>query len=256
MVPAGSVAAHGSVATADDDPIQSALASPTFANPHAAPAVKTFEAVLGGRSALAEELLTSPELTPRIQRVLTLILDPRFDKYPLAYLCEKAGVLPGDLFASFRDATLAKANLLALRVAADKLPGMLAEMMRDAVDREIVCPECQGLRVTTPEPTDAQKNPTPERCRSCFGHGVTILKADRAVQKIALELTGLLRKNGGITVQQTNQTLQVNDPPVTTGAGGLAQLQQAVSGILFGGPLRPAAPPAVIDLSPSEDPTA
>jgi hypothetical protein len=199
-----------------------------FDNPFAAPAIETFEKIIGGRGDLAGELLTSPDLTPPIRKILTLILDPRFDTYPLAKLCDQAGILPGDVFRAFRDATIAKANIQALRRVAERLVTITESLLDDASDRMVICDECSGSKQQLIKPKKG--DPTIIDCTRCNGTGTVMLRADFEKQKLALELGGLLKKGPAVQLnQQTNHTLNLS-----TGAGGIAQLQQAVSGMLFG----------------------
>lgn len=243
LAPAGSTRSASRVA--DTDPRDT-----LFGNPLAAPAVAMFEEVLGGRPGLVAELLTSPDITPRIKSVLNLTLDPRYDHHSLAYLCAKAGVAPGEVFAAFKDAAIAKAHVHAVKLVAEQIPQIMAEMLQQATTHDATCGTCGGLKVTFPEPTKQNAHPTPVTCVSCDGKGTISMPGLRDVQKLALELIGLTGKNGGIQMIQQNNT-QVN---VSEGsgsiAGGLAQLQQAVSGILFGGGGRSG--PSVIDVIPTE----
>ena len=212
-------------------------------------AIAAFETVLGGRELLTAELITSPDLTPAIQRVLTLIYDPRFDREPLGHLCAKAGVSPGEFFASFRDATLAKANVQAMRQIAEALPKLTADLLVQSVGHDERCEDCQGektIRVTVAD-KQGRKRQVDQPCSACRGKGTVWVKGNLEVQKIALELAGLLRKGGG-GVSITNQQLNVQKSAAVDagGADGLAQLQQAVSGILFGRDL-PRSSPAPLD---------
>ncbi len=203
-----------------------------FGHAAAAPAIATFEKVLGGRASLTADLLLSPDLTPPIRKVLTLILDPRFDTYPLAGLCHSAGLTPGDVFAAFRDATLAKANIRALRAVAERLVTITEHLLEDATDRQVICDDCTG----STQQLYPAKGKQPEQvgpCLRCNGTGTILLRADFEKQKIALELGGLLKKAPNVQVHSRNQTLNLTQHN-QGGGGGIAQLQQAVSGMLFG----------------------
>lgn len=231
-----------------------------YAKQQAAKAVEVFVAVLGGREGLINELLISPEITPRIQSVLTLVLDPRFADYPLAYLCDKAGLVPGEVFAAFRDAKVALANIEAMRRVANALPDIVDQFLRDAVDREQSCAVCHGTGTVTVQEGSrrtAPKAPRHAPCKDCYGRGTILVPANREAQKTVFEIIGLLRKSG-LSVnqftqlnQQTTLDLQVD---ASDGSAGLAQLQQAVSGILFGQPLALPVPQGEESLAPERAP--
>lgn len=205
----------------------------------AAPAIQAFEKLLGGRAGLAADLLLSPDLTPTIRRVLELIYDPRFDREPLGRLCAKAGLTPGEFFAAFRDAAIAKAHVQALQKLADALPQLTVDLLTQAVHHEETCHRCEGETTITVTMKAKRRGQPPidtiKTCPTCRGTGLVRVKADLETQKIALELIGLLKKSGGITLTQQQLTmsakpsLDASESPL----GGLAQLQQAVSGILF-----------------------
>lgn len=205
-------------------------------------AIEAFEEALGGREAMVQELLTSPDLSDPIRKVLTLILDPRFGQESLGYLCASAGVAPGEVFAAFRDATVAKANIHALRLVAARLPEITLKVIEAALGAEISCPKCYGVGMVDKRVKDKLIEAV---CPACHGTKVIKQQPDPDRQDRILELVGLL-KGSGSAISITNQ--QQNNVAIPTedvaGGAGLAQLQQAVSSLLF-------ARPAVIDVTPT-----
>lgn len=240
MVPAGAISLRPPTAVAE---------VPLFEHEAAAPAIETFQAALGGRAHLTEELLASPDLTTPIRKVLTLILDPRFDQYPLAAICAKAQITPGEFFAAFRDATLAKATILALRTVATKLTEVVTAVITDALDHPALCPLCTGSKKYLHVPKKG--DPSIVDCPRCNGTGHVIVAADADKQKTVLELAGLLKKGGGISIgmQQTAVAQAAATSTSPTSGVTLAQQQQVIHDILRGTPL-------VLDSLPVEDAAA
>lgn len=222
-----------------------------FEPPPAVAAIHAFEKALGGRAQLAAELLTAPDLTPAIRKVLTLILDPRFDRTSLGVLCAQADLTPGQLFGAFRDATVAKATIHAIRLAAARLPRITTEILDDAVTHPEVCSACNGTKVQI-IPARRNRPETAVVCVGCKGTGEILVRGDFEKQKFAFELTGILKKGPTIAVdaRQDNRSISVGG----TGAGGtLAQLQQAIGPILFNRSLTPAPPDADRDTDSGYD---
>lgn len=237
-------------------------AATVFGHARAAKTINTMEEAVGGRDALVGDLLTAPDLSPRMLNLIQLAFDPRFASYDLGWLCAKADITPGEVFLCFRDAAAAKAQLLTLQKVADKIPEIVASLLTQAIDHEDACFICAGTGTVT-EVRKAKKGqppPEPEQipCKACRGLGLVKVKGDLDVQKIALEVVGVLKKSTAPTVNvnqsSTSNTLNVGrGSPDAVALGGLAQLQQAVSGILFGRDAirRPAPPPdPVIDAEP------
>jgi hypothetical protein len=214
-----------------------------YDEPKIATALDAFEQLLGGRDHLCAELLTSPEITPLIEKVLTLVYDPRFDKRSLGRLCHEAGIRPGEFFAAFRDATIAKANVQVMQQLAQKLPQLADNLLADAVTHTEPCPRCRGTKeaLTYPRRTARNRNPDPvvAPCPDCGATGTITVKGDFERQKTVFELVGMLKKGGGISINQQQLTMHKGGgEPVGEVQGGLAQLHQALSG------LRPSPPPS------------
>jgi len=216
-----------------------------------------FEKVLGGRNKLIAALITSPDLTPTIQKVLELVYDPRFGRYPLGRLCASAGILPGEFFAAVRDALQATSNMLVLDHVSTALPNLTLEMLKQAVDHDEICDLCSGTTtITVPAPRrkgQAPGEPTIESCPTCHGKGVIKVRANLEVQKLALELAGLLKKGGGLSITQQQAIVQPTKPAgngsEAYSSDSLVKLQQATHGILFSRDLpRPTTVPVVESL--------
>jgi hypothetical protein len=201
---------------------------------------KNFERALGGRLHLIEELASSPDLTPDLDKLLPILGDPANDTKPLALICHSVGLRPGDLFRVFKEATIARANILAIQQAADALPTIMADVLEQSVSKIETCPKCQGSGSLTLPPTDQRPVAIPYDCPICNGKGEVRVMADLDRQKMVFEMTGLLKKSG-IAVGITNNT-QINNPGAGGNAqvsGGLESLQQAIAQTLHGVDRRP-----------------
>lgn len=218
-----------------------------FERPVAASAIAVFEKLLGGKTELLQGLLSSPEITPNIRKVLSAMLDPRKADRSLSALCADANVLPGEVFGAFRDATIAKATVQSLVEISQRLPKITVDYLTNAVDHAIVCPSCSGSRKEILRGNGGTKKsrkkaelevavPVPDKlidCTRCNGEGTVVKAAEVGHQETVFEIMGLLKKGSGISITQTNQTIAPAQD-LGGGLGGLEQLQQAVSGILFG----------------------
>lgn len=235
----------------EPSPLSDADLARLFEKDLASQAITKIEDALGGRGRLTEDLITSPELTPSIRYVLTLVFDPRYDHLPLGKLCQMAGITPGEFFRAFRDAKLAKASVKAMSAIADGLVPIAQELVRDAVSHQETCPLCAGTKTIlvrdrqhrlkkkaklNGEDGDAAPGEKNVRipCTQCLGVGQIHVRGGLEEKKLALELAGLLRKGPGIVVQQNTQHNQQNNLSIAgeDGAGGLGALQQAVSLIM------------------------
>lgn len=262
-IPARLAPAAG-LAISADPPAHGSERQQLFERPVAESAIAVFEKLLGGKTELLQGLLSSPEITPNIRKVLTAMLDPRKADRSLSSLCADANVLPGEVFGAFRDATIAKATVQSLVEISQRLPKITINYLLNAVDHPITCPECSGSRKMLIRAAGPKKkmgrpktNGAPEvvkdadqiiDCLRCCGEGTVVKPAEVGHQETVFEIMGLLKKGSGISITQTNQTLQAPQD-LGGGLGGLEQLQQAVSGILFG--RQPIDLQHVVDVTPA-----
>jgi hypothetical protein len=201
-------------------------------------AVETFTAQLGGREQLTAALAVA-EGDIGVEKVLTYLLDPRYDRWSLPRICRLAGLTIADFFIAYKRAVLAKAHIEATHIIAANLPPIVEDVMRRAAPQRQVCPACAGA---------ADKALA---CPTCRGAGSVQTEPDLDRQKLALELGQLTEKRGGLIVQQNQVAATVhNHAP-----GALEQFQQVVGDLLFSP--RKKAPPIETeeeDLPPIGDP--
>jgi hypothetical protein len=193
-------------------------------------AIETFAKAVGGRDNLTSVLVVA-EAAPECEKVVNLLLDPRFQGYSLRRLCTMAGITVADLFTAYRKALITKAHIEAAHIVASKLPPIVADVMTRAAPTPMVCPNCAG----------AGDKAT---CALCLGTGVVLSEPELDRQKLALELGQLTTKGGGFTIQNNNQVV-ANATVASAATGSLEQLHQAVGDLLFsperrrtGSPLR------------------
>lgn len=207
--------------------------------------IVAYEAAIGGRQALIEAL-SSGDSSEEVQQVLVFIADPKYDTWTLARICAHAGISPGQLFQAFRHAAIARAQVMAMLEVANQVPKITAELLAEAIAHTTTCTSCNGVGTKTPEPTAKNPEPAPYKCGACQGQGKIHVPADLERQKIALELANLLKKAGGIAIQNN-----VSVPAPASKGGSLEQLQQAIGEIMYGRGSTPE--PAPVDPTTSTE---
>lgn len=210
--------------------------------------IVAYEAALGGRKALIEQL-SSGDHSEEVQQVLTIIADPRFDRWTLAKICAHAGISPGQLFQAFRHAAIARAQVFAMVAVADAVPRITADLLAEAIAHTAICTACNGEGTKINEPTAKVPEPQPYKCSACQGLGKIHVPADLERQKLALEMANILKKAGGIAIQNN----MVAPAAPTTRGGSLEQLQQAIGEIMYGARGREDLPTPELDPTPDTD---
>ena len=190
-------------------------------------AIELFARAVGGRDKLADTLAVAGTGGSEIERVTTLLLDPRYRLWGLARLCSTVGITVADLFACYRKALILRAQIEATVHVADALPAVARDVMDKATPQPLLCTLCQGAR--TVGAIEPGQLPVP--CPLCHGTGTVLSEPTVERHKLALELGQLLEKKGGLIVQQNNMAATLG----ATAPGSLEQLQQAVGDVLFGG---------------------
>lgn len=217
-------------------------------------ALAQLEEALGGRDKLVEALITAPP-EAECDRLLGLVADPRNDGRSLASLCGEVNLTLGEFLRLYRDARVAKAQVLALHEVAEKAPTVVRDVMRRAENHYRVCDTCHSTGEVTrivKAGDGTPAGPHTETCTECGGIGEVLVDASLDHQKLALDLVGLVTKGGPSTVIDNSRTsvTQITAVP-------FAQLQKAVQKVLDpGSPLLLASPPieaAVVAPSPAID---
>jgi hypothetical protein len=204
-------------------------------------AIDTVVKALGGRPALLDTLAVAAD-APEVEEILTLLLDPRYEKMSLRALCHKAGLTVVDLFAAYKKAMITKAHLVAYKAITDAIVPVVEDVMRRAAPYRIPCYGCGGGK----QIDDPEKPGTLITCPQCAGAGELLQLPDLDRQKLALELGQLVQKSAGLQIQQNTLNLQPgagNDGPKA--GGTLVELQHAVRELLSG-PRTPLPEPETI----------
>jgi len=97
-----------------------------------ADAIEVFAKAVGGREQLADTLAVTGTGS-EIERITTLLLDPRYAQWSLARLCQTVGLTVADLFATYRKALIARAHIEASHIIAAKLPPVVTDVMDKAI---------------------------------------------------------------------------------------------------------------------------
>lgn len=213
--------------------------------------VSKLEARIGGRDVLIGALATAP-LDKAGTRLLHMLADPSTAKEPLLSLCRAAGLRPGQLIEAVSQGLTAASHLEARVLVAQGTPAVVRDVMRKGAPRQETCYACLGVGQITPDPTPEVPNPEAETCTTCNGRGQLAHEADPEARKLALDLSGLLPKAGGISITNTQQLANVVGG---SGSGDGDKLQEALDQILFGGHAPAAALPP-IDVTPTSPATA
>lgn len=162
----------------------------------------TFEHAIGGRSVLVEEMQEA-ELDPAQQRLLALLEDPGHSHVSLATLCKLAGLRMAEVIQFMRDHTWNKAFLAAHRKFAERLSGVAEQVALEATNHTERCGCTYGATGEIPANPD---------CKNCKGKGLQYFRGSHDHQTTVLEVMGLLKKGGGVTVNnQQNVGVKVGD---------------------------------------------
>ncbi len=184
-------------------------------NPRLEKAFKAIEETLGGREALVSILQNAPQ-TPEMDFLIGAVLDPTNDLRSLGGLCRDAGIPIGQLMKLLSDANIAKAQIESMHHISKHLPGVVSNVMEQSLPQEILCPWCKNDNVQVMS------------CKLCNGTGKTIKQPELETQKVALELGGMLKKGGGVQINQ-----QINTNVGGFSSSELSKIRDATDKILF-----------------------
>lgn len=153
-------------------------------------ALRNLEDSFGGREA-AIDALAYAELDPKQLHFLRLLGDPARANDKVAVIARDAGLLPTQVITLFRSASAAKAHALAMANFEAALPAVARDVAEKSVDSEVICPDCRGDAANIAEGD----------CPTCRGLGTILRPSDIDHQKLLLEATGVVKKGGGIAIQ-------------------------------------------------------
>jgi hypothetical protein len=185
---------------------------------------------LGGKGQILDTLAIAAD-APEVEKVVALLLDPRYDGFSLRRLCQLAGLTVVDLFAAYKKAMVVQAHLLAYQTISARILPVVEDVMRRAAPYEIPCDECGGSAQVAVDAADGSRQTV--SCKVCAGQGKLVQLPDLDRQKLALELAQLVQKSAGISIQQ-NQVVTPPDPEPRDGRGTFIEMQHAIRQMLSG----------------------
>jgi hypothetical protein len=151
-------------------------------------------------------------------------------QFSLARAIAEAGADVAQVLDNYAKGALALKKLETVLGLYEKMPHLMRDLARHAIDKEVDCEVCLGIGQVT-----AKSNGTSlsRPCPRCSGSGRSFSSSDHkefAVQKV-LEMSEMLPKKAGI---QVNQAVQVNQGG-PSGGDLLARLSKAADDILYSG---------------------
>lgn len=162
-------------------PIKGASAS-------AAKGLGKFETAVGGRTQIAARIAAN-SLSLEQEAFVALLLDPGRSGDSVVTLAIDAGITPEDVLKLYQKGAIAEANAIATAQIADSLPTVTREVLANAIETRQVC-VCLKAGIAHP------------KCRRCHGTGLWVKDASAEQQKMVWENAGLLKKSGGININQ------------------------------------------------------
>lgn len=203
-------------------------------------AIEQVVKALGGRGNLLDALSVAAD-APEVEKIVQLLVDPRYDQISLRRLCSMAGLTVVDLFAAYKKAMVVKAQLVAYQAITDHLLPVVVDVMKRAAPYTIPCYDCGATGQVA-----AEKVGDPALvCPTCAGRKELLQLPDLDRQKLALELGQLVQKSAGINIQQNQLTVPPVEPEPAPGRGTLIELQHAISE-LQSGPRTPIVDATII----------
>lgn len=105
-------------------------------------------------------------------------------------LCVAAGVKPSEILHFFRESLYARSFVDAHRRMAERLPEVAGDVAEKALNHVEECGACKVRGVVE------------EGCPACGGTGQVYYRASFQHQTTVLEVMGMLKRGGGVTVNQ------------------------------------------------------
>jgi hypothetical protein len=164
-------------------------------------ALDQVEEAIGGRAAFVDTIALAP-LDKKQEHFLRLLCDPMRQTDSVATIARDAGLLPTQVMSLYREASFAKAHAISMGQLAERIPAVVKDLADKALDEVIQCPECLG---------DGAASDI-EACEKCHGRGTIMRQGDLDHKKVALELSGLLKKGPGVNVQVQQNNITAQSP--------------------------------------------
>jgi len=205
------------------------------------------EDAAGGRVELVAQLSTVSSLSRREEYLARLLADPRNDTRSLRTICEKADFTLQDFLKLMRPARFTAGIAEAMDRIARYIPDVAEDVMSRSRPYEDTCPNCGGVGkapITVTNRKTRKPETTIETCTVCGGKGKITVTPDLERQKVALEISGLLKRGTGINVG-----VQVNTPAATGPLTTTSAFRSETDRILYPG--RQPAAEDIVDAEPA-----
>lgn len=195
--------------------------------------LRELEQQVGGRDQLAKILSYLP-LDPQEAILVKLMGDPKLTTKSLAAIAARTGFSSGRVWDFFQRGKAAEAFVKSMTLVYDKAPDVAGSVMTEALPRTERClaPRCDHGKIPG-EVDPASKTGRRKRstdCHVCEGRGYVIGRPEVERQRLALELTGLVKKGGGVVVNTNVQQNTVIASPQSI----FAKFLEASDKVLFG----------------------
>jgi len=129
----------------------------------------------------------------RFFRLYDALHDDAYRNTSPGTLCRRFGISLQDLVDVWREYN----RLLALMYAAPHLPQIMADVTKNALSRDVVCPRCDGLKNVRDEAAE------PRICPVCKGEGSVRVPGDPHAIELVLAVMGLIGpKEPAIRIEQ------------------------------------------------------
>lgn len=164
-------------------------------------ALSSLERALGGRHSLISSLLQA-NLGDAENNFMEMLADPRNDAINLAKVAGLAGLSVGRVLQIFKEAKGAEAYVRSINRVYDRLPEIAGDIADRSVPTTTRCVPCRGTGVVD-QTTGAAQVPGADpanlvACWPCEGLGTVVVHPDLERQKLALQIGGLVKKDGTV----------------------------------------------------------
>lgn len=173
-------------------------------------ALTALEDALGGREEMVSKLALVTDLTSEETTILNLLANPENRNRSMAWLCGNAGTSIGRVLAMLQKGEFAEAVALSMKRIARQLPKVAEDVMARALPIWKSCLACGALGRLPPK----EEGGEPRTCLVCEGVGRVEVAPDVERQKVALQVGGLLKQGGGVSIDNRQQTVNANGPVV------------------------------------------
>lgn len=135
----------------------------------------------------------------KFETLLAALQDPAFVTLSFAAIARKCRVTLHDLQLLYSDGM----RQLGLLQMSTVLPQVMMDVASDALSRQVVCPRCDGLKISVIRNKDGQI--TDERpCPACKGEGEVRVTGDKHARDLVFESMKLTNQGGPLVAIQQN----------------------------------------------------